>query len=43
MMNSISNMSKEEVLISIQKAVSLFQKDVLAKGFFDLQEIDLNN
>lgn len=43
MMNSISNMSKEEVLISIQKAVSLFQKDVLAKGFFDLQEIDLNS
>lgn len=42
-MNSISNMSKEEVLISIQNAVSLFKKDVLAKGFFDLQEIDLNS
>lgn len=43
MMNNINNMTKDEVLMSIQKAISLFQKDVLAKGFFDIQNIEVNS
>lgn len=42
-MENISNMSKEEVIASIQSAIQLFQRDVLSRGFFDEPEIDFKD